>query len=117
MDPTLSKWPENDFRLFVGNLPLDVRDDDFAEAFRSKYGSFVMARICRNKEDGKSRGYGFVSVMNPKDCARAIREMNQSWLGSRPIKVQRSAWKDRDWATVMKGKRKDKRRDKKRHFY
>ena len=49
-----------------------------------------MARIMYNKSDGKSRGYGFVSLLDPKDCARAIREMDQSWLGSRPIKVKLS---------------------------
>jgi RNA recognition motif-containing protein len=58
-----------------------------------------MARIIYDKpkvvkpgmnEEGISRGYGFVSVLDPKDCARAIREMDQSWLGSRPIKVKRS---------------------------
>ena len=103
--------------MFVGNLAKDLRDDDLAEAFRSKYPSFVMAKICRNKADNKSRGYGFVSVMDPKDCARAIREMNQSWLGSRPILVKRSEWKDRDWSTVMNEKKKQKKRDKKRHFY
>eukprot|EP00984_Skeletonema_dohrnii_P024481 scaffold13607_cov117-Skeletonema_dohrnii-CCMP3373.AAC.5 len=73
-----------------------------------------MAKIMYNKTDGKSRGYGFVSVLDPKDCARAIREMNQSWLGSRPIQVKRSEWKDREWKEVQKRKRKDGRG--KKHF-
>jgi len=65
-----------------------------------------------NKTDGKSRGYGFVSVLDPKDCARAIREMDQSWLGSRPIKVKLSEWKDREWKEVKKKGRVDKRKKK-----
>ena len=73
-----------------------------------------MAKIMYNKTDGKSRGYGFVSVLDPKDCARAIREMNQSWLWSRPIQVKRSEWKDREWKEVQKRKRKDGRN--KKHF-
>ena len=73
-----------------------------------------MAKIMYNKTDGKSRGYGFVSVLDPKDCAKAIREMNQSWLGSRPIQVKRSEWKDREWKEVQKRKRKDGR--SKKHF-
>ena len=112
-DPTLTQWPENDFRLFVGNLAKDLKDHDLSQAF-SKYPSFAMAKIMYNKTDGKSRGYGFVSVLDPKDCARAIREMNQSWLGSRPIQVKRSEWKDREWKEVQKRKRKDGRG--KKHF-
>ena len=107
-DPTLTQWPENDFRLFVGNLAKDLKQHHLEEAF-SKYPSFAMARIPTNKTDGKSRGYGFVSVLDPKDCARAIREMDQSWLGSRPIKVKRSEWKDREWKEVQKKGKQEKR--------
>lgn len=68
-DPTLAQWPENDFRLFVGNLAKDLKQHHLEEAF-GKYPSFAMARVMYNKNDGKSRGYGFVSVMDPKDCAK-----------------------------------------------
>ena len=72
-----------------------------------------MARIMYNKTDGKSRGYGFVSLMDAKDCAKAIREMDQSWLGSRPIKVKLSEWKDREWKEVKKRGKMEKRKKKK----
>lgn len=117
-DPTLAQWPANDFRLFVGTLPKDLKQHQLEAAF-SKYPSFAMARIMYDKpkvskpnigEEGISRGYGFVSLMDPKDCARAIREMDQSWLGSRPIKVKRSEWKDREW---KEAKKRDKRGKKK----
>ena len=32
-DPTLAKWPENDFRIFVGDLGNEVSDDMVANAF------------------------------------------------------------------------------------
>ncbi|KAL9178697.1 hypothetical protein ACHAXT_003828 [Thalassiosira profunda] len=111
-DPTLAQWPENDFRLFVGNLAKDLKQHHLEQHF-GKYPSFAMARIMYNKADGKSRGYGFVSVLDPKDCAKAIREMDQSWLGSRPIKVKLSEWKDREWKEVKKRGKMEKR--KKRH--
>eukprot|EP00579_Thalassiosira_antarctica_P000502 CAMPEP_0201868580 /NCGR_PEP_ID=MMETSP0902-20130614/2399_1 /ASSEMBLY_ACC=CAM_ASM_000551 /TAXON_ID=420261 /ORGANISM="Thalassiosira antarctica, Strain CCMP982" /LENGTH=279 /DNA_ID=CAMNT_0048393935 /DNA_START=16 /DNA_END=855 /DNA_ORIENTATION=- len=110
-DPTLAQWPANDFRLFVGNLAKDLKQHNLEQHF-GKYASFSMARIMYNKTDGKSRGYGFVSVLDPKDCARAIREMDQSWLGSRPIKVKLSEWKDREWKEVKKKGRVDKRKKK-----
>lgn len=150
-DPTLIQWPENDFRLFVGNLAKDLKQHHLEEAF-GKYPSFCMARIMYDRPkgrgggqphgqgqggynqqssgggysnggynqqhqqqpnpEGESRGYGFVSLLDPKDCARAIREMDQSWLGSRPIKVKRSEWKDREWKEVKKRGKGDKRNKK-----
>jgi hypothetical protein len=104
-DASLAEFPANDFRLFIGNLAKDITEVTLAEAFSSKYPSFAMARIVYNKHDGASKGYGFVSVMDPKDCASAIREMDQSWLGSRPIKVKRSDWKDRDLKEVRSSKK------------
>lgn len=38
-DPTLEDWPENDFRLFVGNLGNEVSDELLANSFK-KYKSF-----------------------------------------------------------------------------
>jgi hypothetical protein len=108
-DPTLAEFPPNDFRLFVGNLPKEIRNEQLAAHF-SKYASFAMARICFNKSDGKSRGFGFISVMDPKDCARALREMDQSWLGSRPIKVKRSEWKEREQNVAQKRNKKERKR-------
>lgn len=104
-DATLPAFPENDFRLFVGNIAKDITDVKLTEAFSSRYQSFSMARVCYNSSNNTSKGYGFVSLMDYKDCARAIREMDQSWLGSRPIKVKRSEWKDRDLKKVRKKKK------------
>jgi hypothetical protein len=109
-DTTLTDFPENDFRLFVGNLAKEISDAKLAEAFSSKYPSFAMAKVIYDKKTQESKGFGFVSLMDPRDCARAMREMDQSWLGSRPIKVKRSEWKDRDAKEVQKGKRRKNRR-------
>jgi hypothetical protein len=106
VDPTLTQWPANDFRLFIGNLAKDLKQSALENAF-SIYPSFHMARIMYDKHTGKSRGYGFVSLLDPKDCARAIREKDQSWLGSRPIKVKLSEWKDREWKEVVKKEKKN----------
>lgn len=68
-DPTLQVWPENDYRLFVGNLAKDVHQSQLEEAF-GKYPSFAMARVIYNKMDNTSKGFGFVSMLDPRDAAR-----------------------------------------------
>ncbi|CAA6662488.1 unnamed protein product [Spirodela intermedia] len=93
-DPTLTEWPENDFRLFCGDLGNEVNDDVLSKAF-SRFPSFNMAKVVRDKRTGKTRGYGFVSFGNPADLAAALKEMNGKYVGNRPIKLRKSTWKER----------------------
>lgn len=93
-DPTLTDWPDNDYRLFCGDLGNEVNDDVLSKAF-SRFPSFNMARVVRDKRTGKSKGYGFVSFSNPTDLAAAIKEMNGKYVGNRPIKLRKSNWKER----------------------
>ncbi len=74
VDETLEQWPENDFRIFCGNMGNEVNDEVLANAFK-KYGSFAKAKIVRDKKTLKSKGFGFVSLTNVDDYIRAMREM------------------------------------------
>jgi RNA recognition motif-containing protein len=93
-DPTLEEWPENDYRIFCGDLGNEVTDDILANAFR-KYSSFQKARVIRDRRTGKSKGYGFISIGDANDYIKAMREMNNKYVGNRPIRLKKSDWKDR----------------------
>ncbi|MES1920138.1 hypothetical protein MHBO_001853 [Bonamia ostreae] len=93
-DETISDWPEDDYRLFCGNLGNEVTDDTLKSAF-NKYPSFCKARVIREKRTNKSKGYGFVSFLNSADYTKAFREMNRKFVGNRPIKLQKSKWRNR----------------------
>ena len=93
-DESLNEWPENDYRIFVGDLGNEVNDQVLANAF-IKYPSFAKAKVIRNKITGKTKGYGFVSVMDLNDYIKIMREMNGKYVGNRPIRLKRSTWKDR----------------------
>ncbi|KAL9379229.1 hypothetical protein Peur_027711 [Populus x canadensis] len=93
-DPTLAEWPENDYRVFCGDLGNEVNDDVLSKAF-SRFPSFNLARVVRDKRSGKTKGYGFVSFANPTDLAAALKEMNGKYVGNRPIKLRKSNWKER----------------------
>ena len=93
-DKTLLEWPEDDFRIFVGDLGQETNDDVLSHAF-ARYPSFQMARVVRNKSSGKSMGYGFVSFKDPWDMTKALREMQGRYIGNRPVKVRKSEWKSR----------------------
>ncbi|BFI43432.1 RNA-binding protein 42 [Marchantia polymorpha subsp. ruderalis] len=93
-DPTLADWPENDHRLFCGDLGNEVNDEVLTKAF-TRFTTFNMARVVRDKRTGKTKGYGFVSFANPSDLALALKEMNGKYVGNRPIKLRKSTWKER----------------------
>ena len=108
VDESLADWPDNDFRLFCGNLGNEVTDGMLRDHFQPKFASCQRAAVIRDAKTGNPKGYGFVSLTSALDCAAAIRQMDQTWLGSRPIRVRRSAWKDRE-----KSKKKKKKHNKK----
>ncbi len=93
-DKTLSEWPENDYRIFCGNLGNEVNDQTLSNAFM-KYPSFVRAKIIINKKTLKSKGYGFVSLTDVNDYIKAMKEMNGKYVGNRPLMLKRSTWKER----------------------
>ncbi|RLN64845.1 hypothetical protein BBP00_00003181 [Phytophthora kernoviae] len=109
-DPTLEDWPDNDFRLFCGDLGNEVSDELLAHSF-GNYATFQRARVVRDKLTHKSRGYGFVSFTDPFDCAKALREMNGKYIGNRPVKLSKSKWQDRN-IDVAKKKMRKRKRDK-----
>ncbi|KAK9507299.1 hypothetical protein O3M35_007185 [Rhynocoris fuscipes] len=105
-DATLAEWEDDDFRLFCGDLGNDVTDEVLTRAF-SKYPSFLKARVVRDKRTNKTKGFGFVSFKDPQDFIKATKEMNGRYVGSRPIKLRKSTWKNRA-LDVVKKKEKEK---------
>ena len=47
------------------------------------YYKLNLIQVIRTKHENKARGFGFVSFMDPMDCAKAIREMQGKYLGTR----------------------------------
>lgn len=93
-DPSLDAWPDDDYRIFCGDMGNEVTDEVLANAFR-KYPSFQKARSVRNKYNGKAKGFGFVSFKKEEDYVKALKEMNGKYVGNRPIKLTPSKWKQR----------------------
>ncbi|XP_074038312.1 RNA-binding protein 42-like [Leptinotarsa decemlineata] len=103
-DNSLADWPEHDFRIFCGDLGDDVTDDLLSRTF-NKFPSFQRAKVIRDKRTNKSKGYGFVSFMESADFTKAMKEINGRYVGSRPIKLRKSTWRNRCIDVVKKKKK------------
>ncbi|XP_018573737.1 RNA-binding protein 42 [Anoplophora glabripennis] len=105
-DSSLADWQDDDFRIFCGDLGNDVTDELLTRTF-NKFPSFQRAKVIRDKRTNKSKGYGFVSFKDPADFTKAMKEMNGRYVGSRPIKLRKSTWRNR-CIDIVKKKEKEK---------
>uniref|UniRef100_A0A8C1AXE7 Polyadenylate-binding protein n=2 Tax=Cyprinus carpio TaxID=7962 RepID=A0A8C1AXE7_CYPCA len=74
--------------VYIKNFGEDMDDDKLKDIF-SKYGSAMSIRVMTD-ENGKSRGFGFVSFERHEDAQRAVDEMNGKELNGKLIYVGRA---------------------------
>jgi len=73
-------------RLYVGNIPFKLTDEELVEAF-STSGKVIGVFIVKDKETGKSKGYAFVEMESEDLVKKAIVDMNGKLLSGRVLKV------------------------------
>ena len=75
--------------LFVSNLPWDTSDAELVEVF-SPYGQVAAATVAMDRESGRSRGFGFVSMSSGESVERAIDDLDGATLAGRPLLVKKA---------------------------
>ncbi|XP_078438675.1 RNA-binding (RRM/RBD/RNP motifs) family protein [Wolffia australiana] len=73
-------------RLYVGNIPRNVKDDELSSIF-GEHGSVEKAEVMYDKWSGRSRRFAFVTMVSVEDAEAAIEKLNGSDIGGRKIKV------------------------------
>ncbi|XP_062259630.1 cold inducible RNA binding protein a isoform X4 [Platichthys flesus] len=73
-------------KLFVGGLSFETNEESLSAAF-GKYGNMEKVDVIRDKETGRSRGFGFVKYNNAEDAKDALEAMNGKTLDGRAIRV------------------------------
>jgi len=73
-------------KVYVGNLSWNTTDDSLREAF-GQYGSIVDSVVMRDRDTGRSRGFGFVTYGTSEEAEAAIGQLNESQLDGRTIRV------------------------------
>ncbi|TPX31339.1 hypothetical protein SmJEL517_g05302 [Synchytrium microbalum] len=73
-------------KLFVGNLAWATDETSLQNAFGA-YGIITESVILRDRESGRSRGFGFVTYSTPEEAQTAIGNMNGRELDGRNLRV------------------------------
>jgi len=74
-------------KIFVAGLPYDLDDAELEEIFE-KFGKIVSAKVAIDRETGKSKGFGFVEMLNDAEAKDAIESLNDISLGKKPLVVK-----------------------------
>ena len=73
--------------IFVAKLNFKTRPEELEAAF-AKFGEVTSAKIVRDKETGRSKGFGFVEMPNESEAQAAIAGLNEQELDGRVIVVK-----------------------------
>lgn len=75
--------------LFVAGLPYDLDDAELTEIFE-KFGAVKSAKVVMDRDTGKSKGFGFVEMVEDADGRDAIEHLNDISLGKKPLVVKQA---------------------------
>ncbi|MCK5521221.1 MAG: RNA-binding protein [Candidatus Marinimicrobia bacterium] len=72
--------------IYVGNLSFQMTESELSDIFAS-HGSVVSAKIIKDRETGRSRGFGFVEMTEKSEGEAAVEALNGADNGGRTLKV------------------------------
>lgn len=96
--PPNASW-HTDYRdtayIHVGGLPFELSEGDVLTIF-SQYGNPVHVSLIRDKETGKSRGFGFLKYEDQRSCDLAVDNLSGAGVLGRVLTVDHARYKLKD---------------------
>lgn len=72
--------------LYVGNLSWTMSEDDLRNLFE-QYGAVSSVKIVKDRETGRSKGFGFVEMENDTEAQNALSSLYDQEIMGRKIVV------------------------------
>ncbi|MTW19684.1 RNA recognition motif domain-containing protein [Allochromatium palmeri] len=73
-------------RIYVGNLPYSMNDEELRNIF-GQFGELASAEVIMDKFSGQSKGFGFVDMPNNSEADAAIKALNDTEMKGRKLTV------------------------------
>ncbi len=89
-------------KLFVGGIPWRTTEDSLKELF-SQSGEVEELAIILDRETGRSRGFGFVTMSSEEDAKKAIEAVNGQEFEGRMLTVKEAMNNNRDRGSFNRG--------------
>ncbi|KAF7538618.1 hypothetical protein G7054_g2827 [Neopestalotiopsis clavispora] len=96
-DPAASWHADYRDTAFVnfGGLPYNLSEGDVLTIF-SQFGEPVFLKLARDKETGKSKGFGWLKYEDQRSCDLAVDNLGGAEIAGRLIRVDHARYKARD---------------------
>ena len=73
-------------KLFVGNLSFNTTENDLNDAFGA-HGTVTETNLMMDRETGRPRGFGFITMSSAEEAQKAIAGMNGKDMDGRALTV------------------------------
>ena len=80
-------------KLYVGNLAFDSTEADLQDLFE-QFGTVRETHVITDRETGRSRGFGFVTMANNAEGEAAIAALHGKQFGGRTLTVNEARPKE-----------------------
>ncbi|MBP7556121.1 MAG: RNA-binding protein [Chitinophagaceae bacterium] len=72
--------------MYVSNLGFQLQDSDLQQLF-CVFGDVASAKIIKDRETGRSRGFGFVEMPSADQANTAMKALNNREISGRAMSV------------------------------
>jgi len=72
--------------IYVGNLSFDATEEDLRSAFEA-FGTVDSVNIIKDRDSGRSKGFGFVEMSSGDEARKAIEALNGKEFKGRAMNV------------------------------
>jgi RNA recognition motif-containing protein len=73
-------------KLFVGNLSFNTTENDLSAAFAA-FGTVTETNLMMDRETGRPRGFGFITMSSDEEAQKAIEGLNGKDMDGRALTV------------------------------
>src|SRR6266852_5274844 len=73
-------------KMFVGNLSFNTTENDLQDMFAA-HGTVVEANLMMDRDTGRPRGFGFITMGTPEEAETAIGALNGKNIDGRALTV------------------------------
>jgi len=80
--------------IYVGNLSFKVSDQELMEVFE-QFGDVTSYKVIKDRETGRSKGFGFVEMENDSEAQAAINKLDGTEINGRTVKVNKARPKEK----------------------
>lgn len=82
-------------RIYLGNLSYDTTEEDLKDLFKG-VGTVRNVEIVYNRRTHKSKGYGFVDMLNVEEAKRAVEVLHDQFFMGRKLVVSGAKTKEHE---------------------